>query len=105
MSSDNLRQAVAPEEAAEHYAGLLLVPVEAGAEGDGADGHGDAGAVQQARPQQQHHRPDAGLGPAGRERKVGKGQTERSAPSVHARAGLAAPTGWLAKRKESVSIE
>lgn len=79
MSSDNLRQAVAPEEAAEHYAGLLLVPVEVGAQGDGADGHGDAGAIQQARPQQQHHCPDAGLGPARMERKMGKGQMEWSA--------------------------
>lgn len=79
MSSDNLCQAVAPEEAAEHYARLLLVPVEAGAEGDGADGHGDTGAVQQARPQQQHHLPDAGLRPARMENKTGKGQMERSA--------------------------
>lgn len=79
MSPDNLRQAVAPEEAAEHDAGLLLVPVEVGAQGDGADGDGDAGAVQQARPQQQHHRPDAGLGPARMERRMGTGQREQSA--------------------------
>lgn len=79
MSSDDLCQAVAPEEAAEHYARLLLVPVEVGAQGDGADGHGDAGAVQQARPQQQHHRPDTGLRPAGVERKMRKGQMEWAA--------------------------
>lgn len=51
MSPDNLCQAVSPEEAAEHDAGLLLVPVEVGAQGDGADGDGDTGAVQQAGPQ------------------------------------------------------
>lgn len=85
MSPNNLCQAVAPEEAAEHDAGLLLVPVKVGAEGDGADGHGDTGTVQQARPQQQHHRPHTGLGPAGMERKVGKGQREDAVPggSVH----------------------
>lgn len=72
MSSDDLRQAVAPEEAAEHDARLLLVPAKVSAQGDGADGDGDAGAVQQARPQQQHHHPHAARGPAGREQKVRK---------------------------------
>lgn len=79
MSPDNLCQAVSPEEAAEHDAGLLLVPIEVGAQGDGADGDGDTGAVQQACPQQQHHRPDAGLGPARMERRMGTGQREWSA--------------------------
>lgn len=45
VAAPDLSQAVAPEEAAEHDAGLLLVPAEVLAHGDGADGHADTGAV------------------------------------------------------------
>lgn len=67
VAAHDLCQAVAPEEAAEHNAGLLLVPAEVLAHGDGADGHADAGAVQQARAQEQRPRPCLALGPVGDE--------------------------------------
>lgn len=65
VAAHHLRQAVAPEEAAEHDAGLLLVPAEILAHGDGAHGHADAGRVQQAGAQQQCPCPHLAFGPAG----------------------------------------
>lgn len=70
VAAHDLCQAVAPEEAAEHNAGLLLVPAEVLAHGDGADGHADAGAVQQAGAQEQRGRPCLALGPVGDEAQV-----------------------------------
>lgn len=66
VSAHNLSQAVAPEEAAEHDAGLLLVPAKVLAHGGGADGHAGTRAVQQTCAQQQRPRPRLALGPAGR---------------------------------------
>lgn len=45
VAAHHLSQAVAPEEAAEHNTGLLLIPAEVLAHGGGTDGHADAGAV------------------------------------------------------------
>lgn len=57
VASKHLGEAVAPEEATQHHAGLPLAPAELLCHADGADGHRHAGAVQEAGPQQQHHRP------------------------------------------------
>lgn len=57
VASEHLGEAVAPEEAAQHHAGLPLAPVELLCHADGTDGHRHAGAVEEARPEQQHHRP------------------------------------------------
>lgn len=57
VASEDLGEAVAPEEAAQHHAGLPLAPLELLRHADGADGHRHAGAVQEARPEQQHARP------------------------------------------------
>ncbi len=51
VASEHLGEAVAPEEAAQHHAGLPLAPAELLCHADGTDGHRHAGAVEEARPQ------------------------------------------------------
>ena len=74
VAASDLGQAVAPEEAAEHDPGFLLVPAEVLAHGDGADGHADTGTVEQACAQQQRPRPHLALRPAGQGAPVRPGQ-------------------------------
>lgn len=64
VASEHLGEAVAPEEAAQHHTGLPLAPFELFRHADGTDGHRDPGAVQEARPEQEHHRPDPRHRPA-----------------------------------------
>lgn len=70
VAPEHLGEAVAPEEAAQHHSRLLLAPAELPRQADGTDGHGHAGAVEQACPQQEHHGPHPRQRPAqaGRER-------------------------------------
>lgn len=70
VAAHHLSQAVAPEEAAEHDAGLFLVPAEVLAHGGGADRHADTGTVEQACAQQQRPCPYLALGPGEREADV-----------------------------------
>lgn len=63
VASHHLCQAVAPEEAAEHDASLLLVPAKILAHGNRAHGHGNSHTVQQAGAQQQGPRPHLALRP------------------------------------------
>lgn len=57
VAPKHLGEAVAPEEAAQHHAGLPLAPVELLRHADGTDGHRHTGAVEEACPEQQHRRP------------------------------------------------
>lgn len=57
VASEHLGETVAPEEAAQHHAGLPLAPVELLCHADGTDGHRHTGTVEEARPEQQHHCP------------------------------------------------
>lgn len=57
IASEHLGEAVAPEEAAQHHAGLPLAPAELLCHADGTDGHRHTGTVEEACPEQQHNRP------------------------------------------------
>lgn len=57
VASEHLGEAVSPEEAAQHHARLPLAPAELLRHADSTDGHRHTGAVEKARPEQQHHRP------------------------------------------------
>lgn len=57
VASKHLGEAVAPEEAAQHHAGLPLAPAELLCHADSADGHRHTGAVEEACPEEQHHCP------------------------------------------------
>lgn len=69
VASKHLREAVAPEEAAQHHARLPLAPFELLRHADGTDWHGNPGAVQEAGAEQEHHCPN----PRHRPARLGRG--------------------------------
>lgn len=50
IASEHLGEAVSPEEAAQHHAGLPLAPAELLCHADGTDGHRHTGTVEEACP-------------------------------------------------------
>lgn len=64
MSSQDLSEAVTPEEPSQNYSRVDFTPVEGLRHGDHADGHGHPSAVEQAGAQEQHDAPPSGQGSA-----------------------------------------
>lgn len=70
VATKHLGEAVAPEEAAQHHPRLPLAPAELLGHADGTDRHGHAGAVEEACPEEQHHRPYPRHRPAQEDKEV-----------------------------------
>lgn len=89
VTSKHLSEAVAPEEAAQHHAGLALAPLELFGHADGTNGHRHTGAVEEACPKQENHCPYPRHWPAERTREAGWAELRQ-----HVGTNFGLVTGW-----------